>query len=40
MSDVSTWNEFSHAASLVLDLCVKGYLHKGGTADNIGKQDY
>ena len=37
--DMSSNNELAHAASLILDLCVEGYLHKGGVAEDIGEPD-
>lgn len=38
ISDISTGEEISRAASLVLDQCVKGYNHLGGIAVEIGEQ--
>ena len=39
MSEWTSNDELAQAASLILDLCVKGYLHKGGVAENIGEPD-
>ena len=39
ISERSSNNELAHAASLILDLCVKGYLHKGGVAEDLGEPD-
>lgn len=39
ISDISTGDELSQAASLVLGLCVKGYRQEGGVAVDIGKHD-
>lgn len=38
ISDISTGEEISRAASLVLDLCVKGDNHLGGIAVDVGEQ--
>lgn len=38
ISDISTGEELSRAASIVLDLCVKGYNHLGGIAVDVGEQ--
>ena len=35
--DITTGAELSRAAELVLDLCVKGYMQRGGIAVNIGE---
>ena len=35
--DMTTGAELSRAASLILDPCVKGYMHRGGVAVNIGE---
>ena len=37
--DLSSNDELAQAASLILDLCVKGYLHKGGVAEDVGESD-
>ena len=37
--DVSSNDELARAASLILDLCVKGWLHKGGVAEDVGEPD-
>ena len=38
--DVSTGDELSRATAIVLDLCVKSYLQKGGVAIGIGEQGH
>ena len=37
--DLSSNDELGQAAYLILDLCVKGYLRKGGVAEDIGEPD-
>lgn len=37
--DLSSYDELAQAALLILDLCVKDYLHKGGVAEDIGEPD-
>ena len=39
ISDISTGDELSRAASLVLGGCVKSNLREGGVAVDIGEQD-
>lgn len=38
ISDISTGEEIARAASLVLNLCVKGHNHLGGIAVDVGEQ--